>query len=437
MKKRDLTPGDSGLWTPPREVSREEVVRASETVLAKPDLKPVTQEDIFRIRVLEMDWDIGVMVYEPAMRSEIPIGHDGKRVGIFLLHGGMGDSKSLDPLARTLAGKFGFKVASMTFPGRLYLLDPGRDWPGDTLEPDGSARTPLWTKESKITPDQYDLVRDTSKRNRFGTIISLAARGGTEFYHRMAAWPVAFDEAMKETCRRHLPPDQFSAYVHGHSTGGPFAMIASQRVSNILGVIGYGTSFFGSMYVKATGDTWDFPFNYLRLRTWRDTARYMYEGLKDKGYSLPLLMELVFERWERDRKRANFKVEDFIHKNSIRSLEEAARVTARRLNLNSGDTQQLVTRYTGYCRELSGPAVKPVPPILSIHGINDDTVGFDRAQKCLPMFAAMVPSPKVTCVLLAAGVHSWSYTENDLPMGVIPSVVKLWHDAIMEGYFVQ
>jgi alpha-beta hydrolase superfamily lysophospholipase len=51
----------------------------------------------------------------------------------------------------------------------------------------------------------------------------------------MAAWPVAFEEAIKETARRHLPQGDFSIYIHGHSTGGPFAMTATQRVANIAG----------------------------------------------------------------------------------------------------------------------------------------------------------------------------------------------------------
>ena len=102
-----------------------------------------------------------------------------------------------------------------------------RDWPADTLNPDDSARTPLWTKEIRITRDQYEVVRDVSQRNFYGTIISLRAKEGTEFYDRMAAWPAAFEEAMKETCRRNFQEDHYSIYVHGHSTGGPFAMIAT------------------------------------------------------------------------------------------------------------------------------------------------------------------------------------------------------------------
>ncbi len=47
---------------------------------------------------------------------------------------------------------------------------PSRDWPGDVENGDGTARTPLWTKEMRITPDQYTIVQDTSKREDYGTL---------------------------------------------------------------------------------------------------------------------------------------------------------------------------------------------------------------------------------------------------------------------------
>ncbi len=76
---------------------------------------------------------------------------------------------------------------------------------------------------------------------------------------------------------------------------------------------------------RFTGDQWEFPFNHLRLRTWRDTARYLYEGLKDKGYGLPMLMELTMEKWEAEKVRTHFKAEDFVHKNGVAALEQAAK----------------------------------------------------------------------------------------------------------------
>jgi hypothetical protein len=425
----------TSTWEPPALVSLEDVLNLDHEVTAMPDMALEIREDLFRIRALEMEWDIGVLVYEPKDAGQIPTGPDGKKVGVFLLHGGVSDFKSVQRIARMLAAKFGIKVTSMTFPGRFYFLAPDRDWPGDVENGDGSARTPLWTKETQISKDQYTLVQDTSKRQNYGTIISLSAKPGTEFFYRMAAWPVAFEEAIKETARRQFADGEFSIYIHGHSTGGPFAMMASQRVFNIAGLVGYGSSPFGWMYPLISGDDWEFPFNQLRLRTWRDTARYMYEGMKDKGIGLPMLIELTFERWQSAKKRPNFKAEDFIHKNSTNALETAARVSANRLKLTNQESDELVQRYLGYTRELSG--AKPVPPFLSIHGVNDDTVTFGRCQRSLPLFAKLNPAPKVRAVSLGAGIHSWGWTDDKLPEGIVPVVAKLWHDAIMNGFFLH
>ena len=421
-------------WEPPALVSFEDVLKLDHEVTAMPYMALEIREDLFRIRALEMEWDIGVLVYEPKDAGQIPTGPDGKKVGVFLLHGGVSDFKSVERIARMLAGKFGIKVTSMTFPGRFYFLAPDRDWPGDVESGDGSARTPLWTKETQISKDHYTLVQDISKRQNYGTIISLSAKPDTEFFYRMAAWPVAFEEAIKETARRQFADGEFSIYIHGHSTGGPFAMMASQRVSNIAGLVGYGSSPFGWMYPLISGDDWEFPFNQLRLRTWRDTARYMYEGMKDKGIGLPMLIELTFERWQSAKKRPNFKAEDFIHKNSTNALETAARVSANRLKLTNQEINEFVQRYLGYTRELSG--AKPVPPFLSIHGVNDDTVTLGRCERSLPLFAKLNPAPKVRAVSLGAGVHSWGWTDDKLPQGIVPVVAKLWHDAIMNGFFL-
>ncbi len=424
-------------WEPPTALSRDEVLQISESVMSRSSFPITTREDIFRISVLEMNWDIGVVVYEPVEPSRIPTGPDGKKVGVFLLHGGVSDFKSVQRIARTLPEKFGIKVATMTFPGRFYFLDPSRDWPGDVENSDGTARTPLWTTDTHITKDQYDFVQDTSKRRDYGTLVSLAARDGTEFYHRMAAWPAAFEVAIRDSARRQFPVDEYSIYIHGHSTGGPFAMMASQRIDNIAGLVGYGSSPFGYMYPVVTGDDWDFPFNQLRLRTWRDTARYMYEAMKDQGFGLPMLMEMTFERWEIAKKRPNFKAEDFVHKNSTKALSAAARISAARLKLSSRETESLIARYVGYTRELSGTGVKPVPPFLSIHGVNDDTVTLQRCRRSLPLFAKLNPAPKVRAVSVGAGVHTWGWTEKELPQGIVPPVAKLWHDAIMNGFFLR
>ncbi|HEY7165698.1 MAG TPA: hypothetical protein VIB79_14125 [Candidatus Binatia bacterium] len=428
---------DQTSWQPAAVISREQALELHRDVMAMPNRPIQIREDIFRLHELELDWDIGAVIYEPKDGSRILRGSDGKKVGIFLLHGGVSDYKSVERIAKLLPEKFGIKVVSMTFPGRFFFNDPSRDWPGDVENTDGSARTPLWTKETRITPDQYTVVKDQSKREHYGTVISLAAKAGTEFYDRMAAWPVAFEQAIKETARREFPESEYSIYIHGHSTGGPFAMMASQRVPNIAGLVGYGSSPFGWMFPIISGDDWEFPFNQLRLRTWRDTARYMYEGMKHSGIGLPMLIELSFERWENARKRPNFKAEDFIHKNSTKALQAAARVAGERLKLSHQETDGLIRRYLGYTRELSGRDVKPVPNFLSIHGIDDDTVTLKRCERSLPLFARLDPAPKIRSISLGAGIHSWGWTDQEFTMGIVAPVARLWHDAIMNGFFVR
>lgn len=427
----------NSAWEPPASISLDEVHKLNDEVSCKSGAAIAISEDIFRIHELAMDWDIGVVRYLPQDEMRIPRGPDGKKVGVFLLHGGVSDFKSVERIAKILPEKFGIPVATMTFPGRFYFHDANRDWPGDVENSDGSTRTPLWSRETKITPDQYSIVRDTSKRENYGTLVSLAAKEGTEFYYRMAAWPVAFEQALKEAARRQFPEAEYSIYIHGHSTGGPFAMMAAQRVPNIAGLLGWGSSPFGWMYPLVSGDDWNFPFNQLRLRTWRDTARYMYEGMKHQEIGLPMLIELTFERWESAKKRPNFKAEDFIHKNSTKALEGAACASAARLKLSHQETDVLVQRYLGYTKELSGHGVKPVPNFLSIHGVNDDTVTLKRCERSLPLFAKLNPPPRVWPVSLGAGIHSWGWANDKLPQGIVPTVAKLWHDAIMNGFFIR
>src|SRR4026208_2616739 len=122
---------DKTTWEPPAVVSPEEVVNLNQQTLSLPDNPVTVREDIFRIDVLEMDWDIGVTIYEPQDGNRVPVGSDGKKVGVFLLHGGVSDFKSVERIAKTLSSKFGIKVVSMTFPGRFYFSEPSRDWPGD------------------------------------------------------------------------------------------------------------------------------------------------------------------------------------------------------------------------------------------------------------------------------------------------------------------
>jgi hypothetical protein len=437
-------------YEPPAEVSREEIVKASNAVMAMPDIKVKTREEVFRIRVLDMDWDIGGMVYEPEDPAKVPVGPDGKKIGVFFLHGGSGDHRSMEKQSLLVARKFGYKVATMTYPGRLYLSDAKRDWPGDTIHSDGTVRTPIWKEGEIIGPDQYDVIKDASDlamRKRYGTQIQAAAKEGSVFYYRMAAWPVAFEEAMKEVCRRNFPEGEYSIYANGHSTGGPFVNYLTQRVPNIVGYVGMESTPFSFIYAKQMAVQenvdWKIPFNNLTIRTWRDVARY--EGpqvLASEGPTalrrLAMLMEEVFEKWEKETNSPQIKAEYPVHYAVIASLTEGAKVTAKRLKMSPEETDNLIKRYIGYTRNLEGPGVKPVPPLfLGISKDSRDHTAKIYQEIVLPMYAEMKPAPKVRVVRFDAGVHDYMSAEKDLPFGPGGCVVKMWNDAIMGGYFMQ
>jgi len=444
----------------PEAVSRERTIQMSEEVLGMPDIPLIEQEDIIRVNVLGLDWDLGAVTYEPKDSSRVACGADGKKVGIFLLHGGSGDYKIMEPVARLAARKFGFKVLSGTFPGRFYFPDPSRDWPDDTIHEDGSVRTPIWKQGEMIGRDEYEVDRDTSMRPRYGTRTVARAKPGTNFYNRMAAWPVAFEEGMKEAMRRHLPEGEFSIYGEGHSTGGPFVSMLSQRVPNFAGVVATEHTPFG--HVGAMRDNWSGslgkvsgfervstedatrhdPFNELYIRTWRDLARYAGpEALGQQGpvalMQLPMLMEDILENWQRAKARPQFKAEYVITHNIAESLTQAAKVSAERLTMNREETEALVERYVGYPRELTGPNVRPLPPFLFV--ITKDSRDHSPEvykEVILPAFEAMKPAPRTHLTHFGAGVHSFWKAEESLPVGIAPAAIKVWNDAITGGYFL-
>jgi hypothetical protein len=443
---KPITQISGGEWM---DFSNPELVQISKKVLAMPDVPFKTHEEIIRIHSVGMDWDIASMVYEPNDLSKVPTGADGKKVGLFMLHGGSSDHRSLDKFARFLVSKFGYKIVAMSYPGRLYLGDESRDWPGDTMTTGGAVRTPNWLRGEVITPDQYELTQDReeSRRRRWGTLFLACAKEGTTFYNRMAGWPVAFEEGGRELLRRFLPESDYSIYAHGHSTGGPFAMIFSQRVPNLRGIIGMESSPFGAMYGQMTRseqgieEPWDADFNCLRIRSWRDTARYYgYELIQKEGVQalerLAMVMEEVLEDWAKSTKSAQFKAENIIHFDDPEGLESAARATARRLKLSEPETKMLVDRYVGYLRELSGPGAKPVPPLLFVITSNSRDHTVSSYQKVyMPAYAAMNPAPKVRVVHFDGGIQGYGVPEKDLPMGVAPIGALLWHEAITGGYY--
>lgn len=449
------------VWEPPAQYSRDEVVAVSESVLGSPEI-PLTQtEDVFRLNVVGLDWDLGVMVYEPADPAKIARGADGKKIGVFILHGGSGDYKSMEPVSKLFAGKFGHKVVAMTFPGRLYLDDPSRDWPDDTIHADGTVRTPIYKRGLHIGPDQYDVVNDVSMRARYGTRTVARAKEGTPFYDYMAGWPMAFEAGMKDAMRRHFPEGEYSIYLTGHSTGGPHVFMISQRVPNVAGMIAVENSPFGFIgeqthlwsgalgkvagfeRVKKSGTPRTDPFNELYIRTWRDRARYAGpEALGQEGPSalmrLPWLMEEVFEFWARQKMRPQFKAEYILTHNIQASLTAAGEATAKRLKLGAAETAELVRHYQGFPYPQSGPGAKPTPPVLfAISKDSRDHSPEVYAEVVLPMFAKEVhPAPKVRVTQFGAGVHLYMKAEKDLPVGIAPAVAKFYHDAITQGYFL-
>jgi hypothetical protein len=224
----------------------------------------------------------------------------------------------------------------------------------------------------------------------------------------------------------------------------------TQRVSNIRGLVGMDSSPFGYIFRKQSrasgnpdGKTYgDFPFNCQQVRTWRDRARYAgVEALMKEGpdalLRLPMLMEEVLgDGEEEDNPSPSFKNEGMIHFGSVEQLTNAAKAAAKRLKLNEAQTADLVKQYIGYSRELSGPGVKPVPPILlGVAAFSADHDPERIKTLTLPMYAAMNPPPKVKLVQFKAGTHGYTRAEEGLPRGVLPAVGKLWYDAIMGGYF--
>jgi hypothetical protein len=443
------------------EISLERCRAASDEVLARGELATRETEDVFHVDTVGLRWAIGVRVYEPADEDRIPVGADGRRIGAFFLHGGQDDWRQMEPWARVMARRFGWKVVVGTFPGRLYLESPERNWPGDTVRPDGTVRTPLWLEGEQIGRDQYEVKVDASKRMRYGTRTVAHAKPGTLFHARMAGWPMAMEAGMTEAIRRHFPPAEYSVYVQGHSTGGPMVCMLSQRVPNIEGILAAENSPFGyisreqhawsgslgkiSGYerVRTTADDRHDPFYELYLRSWRDLARYRGpEALGQEGPTalmrLPWLMEEIFEEWRHQLVRPLFKCEYVVTHAIEESLVAAASATADRLHLDEPARAELIEHYLGLTRELRGDGVKPVPNVL--FGISRDSRDHSREvyeEVIMPMFAAMDPAPRIALQHFQAGVHKLWSSLPGLPLGIMPAVSVEWDKAIKNGFFLK
>jgi len=451
-----------------RQVGLEEIVAASNDILNRPDI-PVRGEqgyveDIIRVAAARMQWDLGMSVHEPRDSSAIATGADGKKIGIFLLHGGSGDFKSMHRQARILSQKLGYKVVSMSYPGRHAFHTASRDWPDDNVNDDGSVRTPIWLRGETIGRDEYDVIYDTGQRPRYGTRRLAKAKPGTNFYYRMAAWPLALEAGGVAAMQKHFPADEYSVYVHGHSTGGPLVNMLSQRAPNVAGVLAIENSPFGYIYRAQAawggqlGKIGDYdvpsetillpsrsdPFDELYIRSWRDSARYVGpELLGSEGpqalMRLPMVMEDILDGWERSKKRPQFKAEYVITHGIEASLTAAAKVTASRLDFDAQKTQELIDHYVGFTRELRGPGVKPVPPVMfQISAFSRDHSREVYEEVTIPMYKAMDPAPKYSLTQFMAGKHGYMARDDELglPFGIGPAVFKQWDDGIKSGWFI-
>jgi hypothetical protein len=455
-------------YTPPREVALEDIVAASNEVRNRENI-PVRGdngyvEDIIRFEAAGLQWDIGMSIHEPVDSSRIATGADGKKVGIFLFHGGSGDFKSMHRQARMLSQKFGYKVVSMSYPGRHAFHTESRDWPGKNFRDDGSVRTPIWLRGEEIRRDDYDIVYDTGQRPRYGTRRLAKAKPGTNFYYRMAAWPLALEAGGIAAMRKHFPEDEFSIYLHGHSTGGPLVNMLSQRVPNVRGMLAVENSSFGYIYRAQAawggqlGKIGDYdlvseakllpsrsdPFDELYIRSWRDSARYVGpELLGTEGpealMRLPMVIEDILDDWERAEKRPQFKAEYIITHGIEVALTEAAKVTARRLEYDDTETRALIDHYIGLTRELSGDDVKPVPPVMfQISAFSRDHSREVYEQVVIPLYQKMDPAPKYSLTQFMAGKHGYMAADEELglPAGIGPAVFLQWDRAIKSGWFV-
>ena len=427
-------------YDPPEKLAREEIVELSRSGLARTDIPMTVTEHITRVSVANYAWDVAAVTYQPEDPGRIVRDADGKRAGLFLLHGGSHDFRSLDGIARHLAGKYGYKVVSMTYPGQVNFDAPDRSWPGETIYDDRTARTPIWTRDSRVGPDEYELIADKSQpdlRARHGTMYFLRAREGSEFYYRLAAAPMAYEAALTEVITEAFPAVEYSVYLHGHSTGGPQVHYMLQRIPNAAGLIGIESSPFGEVFAQMLSYRWRFDFNYMTVRTWRDIARYRGKELTEAELrNLPLAIESVFEDWDAVKNRPNIKFQDLVQFAADEQLAAAARVTATRLGYSAAQTGELVATYLSYPRPLSGPGVKPVPPLL--YGITIGSADHlpDRYYNILlPYLSRLTPAPKAHVVRYETGVHSYWAAEADLPLGPGGAATEIWHRAITSGYY--
>ena len=103
------------------------------------------------------------------------------------------------------------------------------------------------------------------------------------------------------------------------------------------------------------------------------------------------------------------------------TLDEAAAVGPRRL----GQARELALDPRGRLPELVRRLLFAQRPLAQ------------KRHQVAPFHTllALELPPRFDVIEFGTGVHSYWRTEDDLPIGVCPVVVKIWHEAIMNGYF--
>ncbi len=461
-------------YHPLSDVSEEKTEKKIQAFMQRPDIPLETGdrgyvEDIIRIEAVGMEWDLGMSIHQPEDRSQIPTDADGNKVGVFLLHGGHADFKAMHSRADLLAKKLGYKVVCMSFPGRHAFHTEGREWPGSNVTAHDHSkyslevRTPIWRRGEHIDREQYDIIKDDSKRPRYGVRTLAKAKPDTTFYYRMAGWPIAFEQGGIAAMEKHFPEDEYSIYLHGHSTGGPFVMMLSQRVPNISGILAIENSSFG--YINRHKSAWggqlgkakgydradeetklpqrSDPFDELYIRSWRDLARYRGpELLGQEGpealMRLPMIMEDILDEWGDVQELPRFKAEYIVTHGIEESLREAAEVTADRMDLDEAETEALVERYIGLTRPLEGKDTNPVPNVMfQIAAHSRDHSREVYEEVVVPLFKEMDPAPDVSLTEFGYGTHMYMDGEyvDGVNLGIGPAVFQQWDEAIRGGFF--
>ena len=165
---------------------------------------------------------------------------------------------------------------------------------------------------------------------------------------------MAFEEAMKETARRRHRKSRFSIYIHGHSTGGPFAHDGGATNPHVSGTSATGFRRSVICIRKSRVTEWQFPSIGCGSLPGLTRRAIFTKGMKDRGIGLPMLMEPVrLERWEME-KRSPYSASRRLcpTKLDVTHSAAAARASAERLTISGIEKPTRWFRHhLGYAQE--------------------------------------------------------------------------------------